>query len=201
MSKNFDETVRLQSNKREVWKRERRGERLQGIAEGTSSAYRLASSSAASFPGVNQCPGTDCDLTEQEEREDSSCQRVCGKRKDGQRDEDKNESQIQEKCRLVGAAETTKELAHGRNLQQKNLNKLGLLKRKESPQCHRESGLQVRQSRLCQKEQSRQSRVPDREGEKSQGERERHLCERGRRIRARAWRGKGRLHSEERQIP
>ena len=32
MSKNFDETVRLQSEKRQEWIREIRGERLQGIA-------------------------------------------------------------------------------------------------------------------------------------------------------------------------
>ena len=76
MSKNFDETVRLQSEKREERIREIRGERLQGIAEGTSSAPRLASSSAASFPGRNECPGTHCSLIEQEEREDSSCQ-IC----------------------------------------------------------------------------------------------------------------------------
>ena len=36
MSKNFDETVRLQSEKREEWIREVRGER-QGIAEGRSN--------------------------------------------------------------------------------------------------------------------------------------------------------------------
>ena len=53
VSKNFDETVRLQSEIRE--------ERLQGIAEG---APRLASSSAASFPGRNECPGTHCSLIE-----------------------------------------------------------------------------------------------------------------------------------------
>ena len=72
MSKNFDETVCLQSKKR----REIRGERLQGIVEGASSAPRLASSSAASFPGRNECPGTHCSLIEQEEKEDSSCQ-IC----------------------------------------------------------------------------------------------------------------------------
>ena len=89
MSKNFDETVRLQSEKREEWIREIREERLQGIAEGTSSAPRLASSSAASFPGRNECPGTHCNLIEQEKREDSSCQicqRDCGKKKDGEDD-------------------------------------------------------------------------------------------------------------------
>ena len=63
MSKNLDERVRLQS--------EIRGERLQGIAEGASSAPRLASSSAAWFPGRNECAGTHCSLIEQE-REDRS---------------------------------------------------------------------------------------------------------------------------------
>ena len=84
VSKNFDETVRLQSEKRQEWIREIRGERLQGIAEGASSAPRLASSSAASFPGRNECPGTHCSLIEQE-REDSLCQirhRVSGRKKD-----------------------------------------------------------------------------------------------------------------------
>ena len=75
MSKNFDETVRLQSEKRQDWIREtrRERERLQGIAEGTSSAPRLAGSSAASFPGRNECLGTHCSLIEQQEREDSIC--------------------------------------------------------------------------------------------------------------------------------
>ena len=76
MSKNLDETLRLQSENGQEWIREIRKERLQGIAEGTSSAPRLASSSAASFPGRNECPGTHCSLIEQEEREDSSCQ-IC----------------------------------------------------------------------------------------------------------------------------
>ena len=43
VSKNFDETVRLQSEKREGWIRQIREERLHGIAEGASSAPRLAS--------------------------------------------------------------------------------------------------------------------------------------------------------------
>ena len=72
MSKNFDETVRPQSEIRREWIREVRGERLQGIAEGTSSAPCLANSSAASFPGRNECPGTHCSLIERKEREDSS---------------------------------------------------------------------------------------------------------------------------------
>ena len=73
MSKNLDETVRLQSEKNDEWTQEIRGKRLQGIAEDTSSAPRLASSSAAPFPGESKCPGTHCSLVEQEESEDSSC--------------------------------------------------------------------------------------------------------------------------------
>ena len=89
VSKYFEEIVRLQSEKRREWIRGIRGERLQGIAEGASSAPRLASSSAASFFGRNECPGTHCSLIEQEEREDSSCQichKVWDKRKDGGED-------------------------------------------------------------------------------------------------------------------
>ena len=76
MSKNFDETVRSKSEKRHEWIREIREERLQVIAEGASSAPRLASSSAASLSGRNEGPGTHCSLIEQEEREDSSFQ-IC----------------------------------------------------------------------------------------------------------------------------
>ena len=73
VSKNLDEAVRLQSEKRREWIR---GERLQGIAEGTSNVPRLASSLAASFPGKNQCPRTHCNLIEQENREDSSAREI-----------------------------------------------------------------------------------------------------------------------------
>ena len=78
MSKYFDKTVRFQSEIRREWIREVKGERLQGIVEGASNAPRLASSSAASFLGRNECPGTHCSLIEQEEREDSYCQ-ICHK--------------------------------------------------------------------------------------------------------------------------
>ena len=79
---------------------------------------------------------------------------------------------------------------------------LGLLKRKQWPQCHRESSFQVRQSLLCQKEkkQSHLSKAPDRKLGESQGEREPHLGER-REIRVGASRGKGGLHNEGRQVP
>ena len=46
MSKNFDETVRFQFEKRREWIREIREERLQEISEGTSSPPCLANSSA-----------------------------------------------------------------------------------------------------------------------------------------------------------
>ena len=68
------ETMELQSEKRKEWIGEIRGERLQGIAEGTSSASRLASLSAALLPGRKECLETHCSMTAKEEREDSSCQ-------------------------------------------------------------------------------------------------------------------------------
>ena len=76
MPKNLDETVCLQSEKREGWIPEISEARLQGIGEGTSSALRLASSSAELLVGGNECPGTHCSVIEQEERENSSCQRL-----------------------------------------------------------------------------------------------------------------------------
>ena len=76
MSKNLNEAVCLQSEKREELVQEIREERRQGIAEGTSSTPCLASSSAESLPRRNECPGTHCSLIEQEEKKDSSCQRL-----------------------------------------------------------------------------------------------------------------------------
>ena len=76
MSKNFNETVHLQSEKGEEWIQEIKGERLQRTAQSSSSTPRLASSAAVSFPGRNECLETHCSLIEQEEREDSSFQ-VC----------------------------------------------------------------------------------------------------------------------------
>ena len=49
MSKNLDEAVRLQSEERQEWIRERRGDR-QGITEDASSAPHLTDSSASLFP-------------------------------------------------------------------------------------------------------------------------------------------------------
>ena len=71
MSKNLDETVCLQSEKRQEWIPEIREERIQGIAEGTSSAPRLASSLATSSSGRNECLVTHCNLIELEETENN----------------------------------------------------------------------------------------------------------------------------------
>ena len=75
VSKNFDEAVCLESKNREKWIREIKGERLQVIVEGTNSAPRLTSLSAASFPERSECPETQCCLVIKE-RKESSCQ-VC----------------------------------------------------------------------------------------------------------------------------
>ena len=56
LSKNLDETIHLQPEKRQEWIREIR-ERLQRIAEGASSAPHLANSSAVSFSGGNDVRG------------------------------------------------------------------------------------------------------------------------------------------------
>ena len=145
MSKNLDETVRLQSEKRREWIREIRGERLQGIAEGASSTSSLASSSASSFPGRNECPGTHCSLIEQE-REDSSCNhRVWDNRKDGGEDRvarterESDNRRREEKWQTCWCCRDQQRACRMAKASAENLSVLGLPKRKEWPQCHRES--------------------------------------------------------------
>ena len=67
MSKNFDETVRLQFKKGEEWIQEIR-EGLHRIAESKSSAHRQASLSDASFRDRNECPRTHCSQIAQEKK-------------------------------------------------------------------------------------------------------------------------------------
>ena len=67
-AKNLDEKVRLQYEKRQEWIRGIREKRLQGIAEGTSSAPGLENASAALFPGRNEYLMTHCGLIEREKR-------------------------------------------------------------------------------------------------------------------------------------
>ena len=119
-SKNLDEKVRLQSEKREAWVREIR-EGLQGIAEGSSSAPSLVSSLAPSFPWRNECLGISCSLMVQVERENRSSERNSDKGKTeertgwrGQSDSEREEGK--RGSRLVGAAETCKELEEWRRL-------------------------------------------------------------------------------------
>ena len=190
MSKYFDETVRLQSEKRREWIREIRGERRQGIVEGASIAPCLATSSAASFLGRNDCPGTHCSLIEQEDRKDSSCQifhTVRDKRKDGGEDRvarteresyNRRRKEKWQTCWCCRDQQRACKMAQASA--EKLVNILGLPKRKEWPQCHRESSWQVHRSRTCQKEkeQSRLSRVPDHDGGESQDGRKLHLGER-----------------------
>ena len=120
-----------------------RRERLHGYAEGRNGASRLANSSAASFPEGNKCAETHCSLIVKEKKKGNSCQRVRVKR---------TEWEEKRNGRSVGAADTSAELAEWRRLQRKNLNKLGLPKRKEWPQCHKMSSWQGRLSYLCKKE-------------------------------------------------
>ena len=177
MSKYFDETVRLQSEKRREWIREIRGERLQGIAEGASSAPRLASSSAASFPGRNECAGTHCSLIEQE-REDSSCQichRVWDNRKDGGEDRvasterESDNRRREEKWQTLWCCRDQQKACRIAQASAEKLEHTGPAEKERK-----------RRSRPCQKEkeQSRLSRVSDHEGGESQGERKPHLGER-----------------------
>ena len=56
---------------------------------------------------------------------------------------------------FVGAAETSKEPAEWRRLQRKNLSILGLLKRRECPQCHRESSWQVVRAAFAKRKRNR----------------------------------------------
>ena len=98
---------------------------------------------------------------------------------------------------LLVLPRSAKSVQNGAGCRKKNWNILGLPKRKEWPQCHRESSWQVRLSCPCQKEkeQSHLSRVPDDEGERVKVGNSRTLA-RKRGIRVRAWSGKGGLHSE-----
>ena len=155
MSKNLDETVRLQSEKGQEWIREIRGERLQGITKGASSASLLASSSSASFPGRNECPGTHYSLIKQEEREKTiptrSAREIEVKRKMEERKERELDRRKEEKRKTCWCCRDQQRACRMAQAVAENLNILGLPKRKVWPQRHRESSRQVPQSRLCQK--------------------------------------------------
>ena len=208
MSKYFDETVRLQSEKRREWIRQVRGERLQGIAEGASSAPHLASSSAASFPGRNECLGTHCSLIEQEEREDSSCQichKVCDKRKDRGEDrvartERESDRRRREMADFMVLPRPAKSVQNGAGFSGKTgtywacrKGKSGLSATERAVGKNAGAAVAKRKRAVCPKYQiMRGERVKMGES---------RILARVRGIRARAWRGKGRLHGERGQIP
>ena len=131
-SKNLKETVRLQSEKRQEWIREIK-ERLQGIAEGTSSVLRLASSSAASFPGRNECLGTHCSLMIQEDREKTvptrSAREIVVKGKMEKRTERDSDRRRREVGDLLVLPRPAKSVQNGAGFS-KNLSILGLQKKK-----------------------------------------------------------------------
>ena len=107
----------------------------------------------------------------------------------------------EEKWQTCWSAETSKEGAEWRRLQRKNWNILGLPKKKEWPQCHRESSWQERRSRPCQKKRNRavspKHQIMRRKRVKVG---ESRTLARKRRIRARAWSRKGGLHRKRRHI-
>ena len=120
VSKNYDEKSRLQSEIRREWIRDAKGERLQGIAEGTGSAPHLANSSTASSPERNECQGTHCSLIVQEEKKivPARCPRkieVYGKTEERTEWQGQDENWRKEKEKrngsLVGAAAASGELA------------------------------------------------------------------------------------------
>ena len=92
------------------------------------------------------------------------------------RTERESDRRREEKCRLVGAAEISKELAEWRRLQQSNLSMQRLLRKRVASVPQREQ-LTSTPERLYQKEQSRLSRAPDRKRGESEGGREPHLGE------------------------
>ena len=105
--------------------------------------------------------------------------------------------------KLVGAAETSKEVVERCRLQQNNLSIQDLPKRRKRPQFNKESSWQERQAAFAKKKQkqSRLSRASDHKVGESQDEQEQHLGERERGIRVGAWKRQSGLHSEGRQVP
>ena len=182
MSKNFDETVRLQSEKRQEWIRDIRAKRLQGISEGASSAPSLASSSAASIPGRNECPGTHWNLIEQE-REDISyqiCRRDSGKRKNGGRDRvarterESDNRRREEKWQTCWCCRDQQRACRMVQASAKKLEQTSpAVKERVASVLQRKQLARTPKRLLPRGEgQSRLSRVPEHKGVESQGERE-----------------------------
>ena len=154
MLENLDETASIQSEKRQEWIREIRGEILQEIAEGTSSVPRLASSSAASFPGRNEWPGIHCSLVVQERRQflPDLPKFEVKRRRRSQGGEDKA-SQIEEKWQTCWCC---RDQQTGCRMAQASAEKLEHTEpaEKERMACHKESSWQVSQSCLRRKKKT-----------------------------------------------
>ena len=117
-SKNLGETVRFQSEKKQEWIREVSGKKQPLVSEGTSTAPRLANSSAALFPGRNQYLRTHCSLIVKKTVSVRSARefKVKGKTEgwtewQGQRESERRNGSP------VGAAKASKELAEWCRLQ------------------------------------------------------------------------------------
>ena len=119
-----------------------------------------------------------------------------------ERESDNKRREEKRNGRLVGVTETSNERVDWRRLQRRNWNILGLPKTKEWPQCHTESSWQERRADLTKRKKNR-AVCP--EYQFTRGKRvkmgDSRTLARVRAIRARAWRGKGRLHGERGQIP
>ena len=146
-----------------------REERLQGNAEGASSAPPLASSSAASLPGRNECPGTHCSLIEQEEREDSSC------RSD-------SEFEIKEKWQTCWCCRDQQRACRTAQASAEKLDHTGPPLKERVTSVPQRKQFARKRSRPCQteKKQSRLSRVRDHERGESRWARAAPGRERGR---------------------
>ena len=191
MSKYFKETVRLQSEKRR--------ESLQGIAEGASSAPRLASSSAVSFPGRNECPGTHCSLIEQERVDRSATEfEITGKVEE--RTERESDRKRREMADFMVLPRPAKSVQNGAGFSRKTgtywacrKGKSGLSATERAVGKNAGAALAKRKRAVCPEYQvMREERVKMGES---------RTLARVRGIRVRAWSGKGGLDREGRQIP
>ena len=90
-----------------------------------TSSKKCICPSAVLFPEKHECLGTHCSLIEQEKKEDSSCQISYGLRQE--------ERQRKEVGDLLVLSRPAKSLQNGAGFSRKNLNLLGLPKRKEWP--------------------------------------------------------------------
>ena len=140
------------------------------IAEGTSSTLPLMNSSATLLPDRSVCLGPIVCGKEFETKEKTEERTEWqGQSESGKGGEEKWQPccccrDHCRACRMVQASA-------------KNLNILGLLKRREWPLCHKVGNWQTRQSCLCpkEKEEKHQSKSPDYGMGESQGEQVLHL--------------------------